>query len=85
MYLIGKGYSLRTHVENLSALIEELDLRDITFVVQGWGGSIAVDETWLHAYSAHSKVRRNVKALSNSLSTLGKIRCLILDTFHTCP
>ncbi len=34
MYLIGKEYSLRTHVENLSALIEELDLRDITFVVQ---------------------------------------------------
>jgi hypothetical protein len=83
MYLIGKEYGLRTHVENLSAFIEGLGLRDITFVVQGWGGPIAADETWLHAYSA--KVRRNVKALSNSLSALGKIRCLTPDTFHTCP
>ncbi len=61
MYLIGKEYSLRTYVENLSALIEELDLRDITFVVQGWGGSIAVDETWLHAYSAPFKSKEECK------------------------
>ncbi len=35
-----REYTLRTHVENLSALIEELDLRDITFVMQDWGGPI---------------------------------------------
>ena len=29
-------YTLRTHVGNLAALIEELDLRDITFVMQDW-------------------------------------------------
>ena len=34
-------YTLQTHVENLSALIDELDLRDITFVVQDWGGAIS--------------------------------------------
>ncbi len=36
-----REYTLRTHVENLAALIEELDLRDITFVGQDWGGPIA--------------------------------------------
>ena len=34
-------YTLQTHVENLSALIDELDLHDITFVVQDWGGAIS--------------------------------------------
>ena len=33
-----REYTLRTHVENLAALIEELDLGDITFVMQDWGG-----------------------------------------------
>ena len=36
-----REYSLRAHTENLAALIAELDLRDITFVVQDWGGPIA--------------------------------------------
>jgi len=34
-------YTLQTHVENLTALIDELDLQDITFVVQDWGGPMA--------------------------------------------
>ncbi len=33
-----REYTLRTHVGNLAALIDELDLRDITFVMQDWGG-----------------------------------------------
>lgn len=33
-------YTLQTHVENLEKLIDDLDLRDITFVCQGWGGPI---------------------------------------------
>ena len=33
-------YTLKTHVENLAALIDELDLQDITFVGQDWGGPI---------------------------------------------
>src|SRR5579863_6657288 len=36
-----KEYTLRTHVENLAALIDELGLNEITFVVQDWGGPIA--------------------------------------------
>ena len=33
-----REYTLRTHVGNLAALIDELDLHDITFVMQDWGG-----------------------------------------------
>lgn len=33
-----REYTLKSHVENLEALVLELDLRDITLVVQDWGG-----------------------------------------------
>jgi pimeloyl-ACP methyl ester carboxylesterase len=33
-------YTLRTHVENMAALIEDLNLNDITLVMQDWGGPI---------------------------------------------
>lgn len=36
-----REYTLKTHVGNLSALIDELGLQDITFVIQDWGGPIA--------------------------------------------
>lgn len=35
-----REYTLGTHVENLEALLLELDLRDITLVMQDWGGPI---------------------------------------------
>ena len=35
-----REYTLATHVENLEALLLELDLGDITFVLQDWGGPI---------------------------------------------
>ncbi len=35
-----RDYTLQTHTENLTALIEHLDLTDITFVIQDWGGPI---------------------------------------------
>jgi haloalkane dehalogenase len=35
-----RPYTLRSHVDNLASLIEALDLRDITFVLQDWGGPI---------------------------------------------
>jgi cis-3-alkyl-4-acyloxetan-2-one decarboxylase len=41
-------YTLRTHVENLTALIEELGLNDITFVGQDWGGLMAAGFTVRH-------------------------------------
>lgn len=43
-----REYHLRTHVENLTALIEELDLWNITFVVQDWGGPISSAYTVRH-------------------------------------
>ena len=36
-----KPYRFKTHVENLIGLVEELDLTNITFVAQDWGGPIA--------------------------------------------
>jgi haloalkane dehalogenase len=35
-----REYTLDEHSRNLGALIEELDLRDLTLVVQDWGGPI---------------------------------------------
>jgi pimeloyl-ACP methyl ester carboxylesterase len=41
-------YTLRTHVENLASWIDALGLRDITFVMQDWGGPIATQYTVRH-------------------------------------
>lgn len=35
-----RPYTLQAHADNLSALVEELDLRDLTLVMQDWGGPI---------------------------------------------
>ncbi|MDZ4819106.1 MAG: alpha/beta fold hydrolase [Planctomycetota bacterium] len=35
-------YTLAQHIENLSALVEQLDLRDVTLVAQDWGGAIGL-------------------------------------------
>lgn len=43
-----REYSLKAHVENLAALIDELGLADITFVAQDWGGPIAGAYTVRH-------------------------------------
>ena len=40
-----REYTLRTHVENLSALIAELGLTEITLVLQDWGGPIGAAYT----------------------------------------
>lgn len=36
-----RAYSIREHVDNLEALLDHLDLTNITFVAQDWGGPIA--------------------------------------------
>jgi pimeloyl-ACP methyl ester carboxylesterase len=41
-------YTLETHVENLTSLIELLDLHDIKFVGQDWGGPMAAAYTIRH-------------------------------------
>jgi pimeloyl-ACP methyl ester carboxylesterase len=54
-----REYTLRTHVENLTALIEALDLRDITLVMQDWGGPIGVGYAVRHPERIHSLVLMN--------------------------
>jgi pimeloyl-ACP methyl ester carboxylesterase len=50
---------LRTHVENLGALIEALDLRNITLVMQDWGGPIGVGYAVRHPERINSLVLMN--------------------------
>ncbi len=38
-------YTLRAHIDNLVTFIRELDLRDITLVMQDWGGPIGFGAT----------------------------------------
>ena len=38
----SSGYSLQAHIDNAVALIDELDLRDITLVAHDWGGPIGL-------------------------------------------
>jgi haloalkane dehalogenase len=54
-----REYTLRTHVGNLAALIEALDLRDITLVMQDWGGPIGIGYAVRHPERVHSLVLMN--------------------------
>ena len=52
-------YTLSTHVANLTALIESLDLRDITLIMQDWGGPIGIGFAVRHPERVHSLVLMN--------------------------
>jgi haloalkane dehalogenase len=54
-----REYTLSTHVANLAALIESLDLRDITVVMQDWGGPIGIGYAVRHPERIHSLVLMN--------------------------
>ncbi|WP_428489237.1 alpha/beta fold hydrolase [Rhodopila sp.] len=54
-----REYTLRGHVDNLTSLIEALDLRDITLVMQDWGGPIGVGYAVRHPDRVHSLVLMN--------------------------
>ena len=60
-----KVYTLATHVENLTTLIDDLDLKDITFVCQDWGGPIT------GAYTIRHPERVKRVALMNTLFGYG--------------
>lgn len=60
-----RAYTLRTHVENLADWIEALDLRDITFFGQDWGGPIATQ------YIVRNPGRVKRFFLANSLAGYG--------------
>ena len=56
-----KEYTLKTHVENLSSLIDYLKLTNITFVGQDWGGPITA------AYSIRNPNKTKSFVLINTL------------------
>lgn len=43
-----RDYSIRDHADNLERLLLELDVRNITFVMQDWGGSIGISFALRH-------------------------------------
>jgi haloalkane dehalogenase len=60
-------YTLQTHVENLTALLDELELTDITFVGQDWGGLMA------GAYTVRHPDRVKRLCLMNTLCGYGVV------------
>jgi pimeloyl-ACP methyl ester carboxylesterase len=62
-----RAYTLQTHTENLAAMIEHLDLRDITFVIQDWGGPIGTAYTVRHP----DRVKRMV--YMNTIAGYGRV------------
>lgn len=73
-----KEYRLWAHVENLALIIEELDLWNITFVVQDWGGPISAGYTVRHP----ERVKRF--CLMNTLLGYGALVSKI-PSLHTSP
>lgn len=45
---LHRDYTLESHVGNLAALIDHLDLTDVTLVMQDWGGPIGTSYTVRH-------------------------------------
>ena len=63
-----RKYTLQTHTENLAALIEDLDLHDITLVIQDWGGPIGL------AYALRNPERVSRFVLMNTVTGYGGAR-----------
>jgi len=60
-----KVYTLQTHVQNLSGLIDDLNLTNITFVCQDWGGPMT------GAYTIRNPDRVKRVVLMNTLFAYG--------------
>lgn len=63
----NRAYTLQTHTENLTSLIEHLDLTDITLVMQDWGGLIGT------AYSVRHPGRVKRVVYMNTVNGYGRI------------
>lgn len=63
-----REYSLKAHVENLARLIDELDLKNITLVIQDWGGPIGA------AYALRHPERVKRLFLLNTLTGYGRAK-----------
>jgi haloalkane dehalogenase len=55
-------YTLQRHIDNLGALIDQLDLRDTTLVAHDWGGAIGLGAAVAHADRFRSFVLLNTGA-----------------------
>ncbi|GIS34529.1 MAG: alpha/beta hydrolase [Acidimicrobiaceae bacterium] len=62
-----RDYTLKNHTENLSRLIESLDLDNITFVMQDWGGPIGT------AYTVRNPERVSRLVYMNTLAGYGRV------------
>lgn len=62
-----REYTLQTHTENLTALVEHLDLTDITFVIQDWGGLIGT------AFAVRNPQRVKRMVYMNTVNGYGRI------------
>ena len=62
-----RDYTLKSHTENLSRLIESLDLDNITFVMQDWGGPIGT------AYTVRNPERVRRLVYMNTLAGYGRV------------
>ena len=64
---LDREYTLQNHTENLSRLIDSLDLNDITFVRQDWGGPIGT------AYTVRNPERVSRLVYMNTLAGYGRV------------
>ena len=64
---LDREYTLKSHTENLSRLIESLDLDNITFVMQDWGGPIGT------AYTVRNPERVSRLVYMNTLAGYGRV------------
>ena len=61
----GRDYVLKTHTENLTALVEHLDLTNITLVMQDWGGPMGA------AFAVRNPDRVKRLCLMNTITGYG--------------
>lgn len=61
-----RDYSIEGHIDDVSALIEELDLRDLTLVMQDWGGPIGMGVVLRHPERVRALVFMNTIGFSPS-------------------
>ena len=64
---LDREYTLQNHTENLSRLIDSLDLNNITFVMQDWGGPIGT------AYTVRNPKRVSRLVYMNTLAGYGRV------------
>ena len=68
-----REYTLKTHVDNLAGLIEKLELTEITFVMQDWGGPIGV------AYALRNSEQVSRFIFLNTVTGYGGIRQTVIS------